>query len=612
MITNKLRTAFLSAALIAIMLAAVFSFGPFTAYAFEPEALPAEQSEAPEDAADPEPDDPEEPEPISIEDGKITLKYFSYTYKGVPVTPDDRNGVDEVTVKVGGKKLTKGVDYKLTYSNNKRPGTATITATGLGGYTGKLSRIFAVKPATNTIGELETGNGIKVNYGKDTSADGYQILYSTDRTFATYHSTTVWDTNKTYVCLTNVPKIGEKYYIKMRSFVVVNGKRYGNYSSLRSKTVKGSIAKVTLPSLEYTYVGRALVPSVKAWDKYGNRLTEGTDYNLKITNATNVGTATITVTGKGHYLGTKTRTFKVVAVPIAKTALSNVSTYYNYTGSAVTPEPVLKYKSLTLKKGTDYTVSYSSNNAIGVATMTITGKGNYSGTRTRSFHISKMGWETENGWKVYYSLGKKCTGKTTVGGDTYYFDSDGHMQTGWQKIGDDFYCFDRQNGKMYKSRTIDKIKVDSTGKAVSLTTYGKQRIATMMHAHQILLDNTSPTDSMAEKRRKIFEWEYSSFPYHQWRYAVQYYDISDEWDILFANDIFVRGGGCCVSDSAAVAFLFLEIGYTDINLCISDIGHGYIIMNGRMYDPLYAEWQGWSYYDRAPGIWYTVHSIRID
>ena len=550
----------------------------------------------------------------SIADGKITLKYFSYTYKGVPVTPDDRNGVDEVTVKVGGKKLTKGVDYKLVYADNDKPGTATISAIGMGGYTGVLSRVFAVKPATNTIGELETGNGIKVNYGKDTSADGYQILYSTDRTFATYHSTTVWDTNKTYVCLTNVPKIGEKYYIKMRSFVVVNGKRYGNYSSLRSKTVKGSIAKVTLPSLEYTYVGRALVPSVKAWDKYGNRLTEGTDYNLKITNATNVGTATITVTGKGQYLGTKTRTFKVVKADMANVKITKLDETYAHTGSAVKPEPVLKYKSMTLKKGTDYTISYSNNTNIGTASLTITGKGNFKGSVTKKFKIDRTRWEKEDGWDVYYYAGKKVTGKFDINGDTYYFDSNGHMQTGWQKIDGNYYCFDRLNGKMIKNKTYNKIKVDSTGKAVSLTSYGTQRIETMMLAHKIVLEQTKPTDSMEEKRLKVFKWEYSQHPYKQWRLINNVYRQSDEWDILFANDIFIRGSGCCVSDACAAAFLFLEIGYTDIWAC-HDTGHGWMIMNGKLYDPLFAEARDFNANYNANGSDYRINppfKIRID
>ena len=561
----------------------------------------------------------EETQPTSVDGGRITLKYASYTFADKPVTPDarqlsDGTVADELTLKVDGRKLVKGVDYTLSYRNNKKPGTATVTATGIGDYTGSVSRDFAIKPKTIAITTLETGNGIRVNWEKDASAEGYQVLYSTDRTFATYHSTTVTDINKTYVNLTNVPKIGEKYYIKMRSFVVSGGKRYGNYSSLRSKTVKGSLKKITIPHLEYTYMARPLVPSVKVWNRDGERLVEGTDYTCKITNATNVGTATITVKGKGNYIGTLTKNFKVIKADISKASLKNISSAYPYTGKAVKPAPTLTYKTKTLKSGTDYTISYKNNTKIGTATLTITGKGNFSGSRSKTFKIERTGWETENGWKVYYYLNKKSTGKTDIGGSTYFFDANGYMQTGWQKIGDYYYCFDRITGKLVKGTTVNKIKVDASGKAVELTTYGKQRIATMMNAHRIMLEQTKPTDTMAEKRLKVFKWEYSTHYYKQWRLINNVYRQSDEWDILFANDIFQRGRGCCVSDACAAAFLFLEIGYTDIWVC-HDTGHGWMIMGGRLYDPLFAEARNFNLNYNAAGSDYRInppYKIRID
>lgn len=613
----KLRLAGLLAAAAALMSCGI------TAYASDSETVKqvfnssgdiTENTEEPEDPE--EPDEPEDPEPISIDSGKITLRYASYTYGGKAVRPDarelsDGSIVDELTVKAEGKKLVKDVDYTLSYQNNTKPGTATVTARGIGQYTGSITRTFVVKPATNAITTLETGRGITVNFGRDTKADGYQILYSTDRTFATYHSTTVWDVNKSFVNLTSVPKPGEKYYIKMRSFVVSDGKRYGNYSPLRSKTVKGTVTKVTIPHLEYTYLGRELVPSVKAWNFKGERLVEGTDYTCKITNATNVGTATITVTGKGNYSGTKTKTFKVVKADLSLVKLTGLGDVYSYTGKAVQPAMTLKYRSQTMKQGSDYTVSYSNNVDLGTATIKITGKGNFTGTLTRTFRIERTGWETEGGYKVYYYKGKKITGLQTIGSYTYYFDSKGNMLTGWQKVGDYYRCFDRTNGRMAKSTTVNKIKVDSEGKASSLSSYDKQRIATMAYAHKILQEITDPTDSMADKRLKAFKWV-ESHPYHQWRFAVHYYYKNDEWDILFANDVFTRGGGCCVSDAAATAFLFTEIGYSDIWLHINDIGHGYLVVDGRLYDPLIAEYNWNPNYNGNPSIQNTVHKIRID
>lgn len=60
-----------------------------------------------------------------------------------------------------------------------------------------------------------------------------------------------------------------------------------------------------------------------------------------------------------------------------------------YTGNAITPDPEVKDGTTTLKKGTDYTVSYDKNKYVGTNTakLTITGKGNYTGTKSANFTI---------------------------------------------------------------------------------------------------------------------------------------------------------------------------------------------------------------------------------
>ena len=58
-----------------------------------------------------------------------------------------------------------------------------------------------------------------------------------------------------------------------------------------------------------------------------------------------------------------------------------------YTGNAVTPNWSLQYNGMTLEYGTDYTVSYENNTDLGTATVTYTGNGNYTGTRTETFSI---------------------------------------------------------------------------------------------------------------------------------------------------------------------------------------------------------------------------------
>ena len=59
-----------------------------------------------------------------------------------------------------------------------------------------------------------------------------------------------------------------------------------------------------------------------------------------------------------------------------------------YTGKALKPAVAVNYGNTRLVKGTDYTVSYKNNKAIGTATITIKGKGTYTGTVKKAFRIN--------------------------------------------------------------------------------------------------------------------------------------------------------------------------------------------------------------------------------
>ncbi len=59
----------------------------------------------------------------------------------------------------------------------------------------------------------------------------------------------------------------------------------------------------------------------------------------------------------------------------------------SYTGKAKTPDVTIKDGNYTLKKGTDYTLTYKNNKKIGKATVTIKGKGKYSGEKAVTFKI---------------------------------------------------------------------------------------------------------------------------------------------------------------------------------------------------------------------------------
>lgn len=96
----------------------------------------------------------------------------------------------------------------------------------------------------------------------------------------------------------------------------------------------------------------------------------------------------VEIVGKGNYTGitifTETITEKTL---ISKVSLEKIPDQEYQLGTPVTPAVVLKDGFKELAEGTDYEVSYAKNTMVGTATVTITGLGDYAGTRTADFSI---------------------------------------------------------------------------------------------------------------------------------------------------------------------------------------------------------------------------------
>ncbi|MBQ6843372.1 MAG: leucine-rich repeat protein, partial [Agathobacter sp.] len=187
-------------------------------------------------------------------------------------------------------------------------------------------------------------------------------------------------------------------------------------------SIKRSIVK--LSSESFAYDGTEKKPTVTV--TCDNRtLKEGTDYTVSYANNTAVGTATVTITGIGNYCESISKNFTITTAPIneAKVTLSKSS--YTYDGKTKKPSVTIKLGDKTLVKDTDYTVTYKNNKNIGKATVTIKGKGNYTGTLTKTFTINaKKGATFTSGsfkYKVtsssavaFTGFAKKETSKVTI------------------------------------------------------------------------------------------------------------------------------------------------------------------------------------------------------
>jgi len=129
---------------------------------------------------------------------------------------------------------------------------------------------------------------------------------------------------------------------------------------------------------------------------------------------------------------------EISAAPISQATVtaSNMA----YTGAPLEPAATVKIGDATLTYGTDYTVEYSNNKEVGTATITVTGKGNYTGTATGTFKIV----ESVPMFRLY----------NPNSGEHFYTQStnerDNLKKVGWQYEGIGWYAPSSSNTPVYR------------------------------------------------------------------------------------------------------------------------------------------------------------------
>lgn len=168
-------------------------------------------------------------------------KYFklsasSYICNGKTKTP-------EVTVKDSkGKVLKKGTDYTVSYSKSrKKPGKYTVTVTLKGNYSGTKKLTFEILPAKATLSKVTAASKSFTAAWKTVSgATGYEVQYSTSKKFTKKNTKTV-TLKKSKTKKATVRKLtkGKKYYVRVRAYKTVSGKKlYGSWSVIKSVKIK--------------------------------------------------------------------------------------------------------------------------------------------------------------------------------------------------------------------------------------------------------------------------------------------------------------------------------------------------------------------------------------
>lgn len=304
---------------------------------------------------------------LSLKSGE-DLPYTGSAIKPVTVTYSDGWG--------GTGTDYKPNDARISYSDNTDVGTATAEL-AIGGATATVD--FQITEADMTV----TASGCTGTY--DGSAHGITVTVPADATVK-YGTASGSCTQNASPAYTNVGTYTVYYQVTKPNYRTVTGSAK---VIINARSI--SDAAVTLDSTALTYNGSAQTKGVSkvtvTADGKPLTLTAGTDYTISGNQGTDAKSYTMTLTGKGNYTGTKKVDFTIAAKPLTAGMVTVAGGPHYYTGNAVTPAVTVKDGSRTLAADTDYMVSYNNNTNAGTATVTVAGKGNYTGTVSQTFTI---------------------------------------------------------------------------------------------------------------------------------------------------------------------------------------------------------------------------------
>ena len=302
--------------------------------------------------------------------GVELFNFTSATYTGSEIRPKVAVYDDD------SYQLVEDVDYYLTYEDNINVGTGYIVVNFIGNYEGtkKVPFTIVAKEVTEesiVIDDIESVvySGTAYTPMPLVTVDGFNLTNGTDYDIS-------------YENNTNAGTATVIFTFK------------GNYSGEMTANFEIEAKSLTADDISSTEVenvifsGNEFTPEPTiSYD--GKTLVKGEDYDLTYEDNTDVGTAKVIVTLKNNYSGTKEITFEISKLEITQDSLI-MSEFepQEYTKNPITPEPTVTVNEKTLKKDVDYTLSYENNTNAGMATIKVTGIGNYSGEYTSQFTIN--------------------------------------------------------------------------------------------------------------------------------------------------------------------------------------------------------------------------------
>lgn len=270
----------------------------------------------------------------------------------------------------------------------KGVGTATITCTYESDTT-FATKTFTInvtpKPLTATVSHAP------IIYGDAAPTTGYSVefegLVNNDEiaedayTVDTEYTKGCKVDNYKFTCVLDTDKIKNYTIGNVTGELVVN-----------PKSIAAPSVTINDPT-DKTYTGSPCVQGVSVKDSDAKLTFD--DISVTYENNINLGTATIIYTGKNNYTGEIRKNFKITEASITDDMIANIPSV-TYDTKAHTPEVTVMFNGSKLNDA-DYTVSYSEDciNA-GTVTVTVTGKGNFTGTASKNFAIAQAYLSVEN------------------------------------------------------------------------------------------------------------------------------------------------------------------------------------------------------------------------
>ncbi len=249
----------------------------------------------------------------------------------------------EAEVKLGGKTLTKDVDYTLSYEDNINAGKAKLIVTGIDNYAGVVTKQF------NIVGTPI--KGAVVSQIKNYRFTGSNIMPKPEVTLGekklteNVDYTLKYDKNRNVGTGSVIIEGTGGYTGKIKKSFKITGIDMKDNTDL-VVTLYDSQGRTLSQNAAFEYTKGGVAPDISVTDKSNNyELVAGKDYSVSYSNNKGVTKddkpSYVIVKGKKNYKGKLTVSFRIVTKDIAKTAVSIQDKGYSKKKGAYKSVPVI-------------------------------------------------------------------------------------------------------------------------------------------------------------------------------------------------------------------------------------------------------------------------------